>query len=231
MTSRFTTSLRSVALAGLFVGLAGPASAQSQDMKAMAQQFGEGAKANAQALRMYAWQMRVTVTLKGEEKPAKLYAMRFDQAGVVEKTLLNPSPPPAPTPGLKGRIKEKKVAEFKEWAGDLVELCKGYLVPSPALLQAFFARVLTTPAPGGFVQLYAEGVISPGDKLTYEIDPKTQAMNRVLFHATLDGDPIDGVVNFANVPGGGPSYASMTTVNAPKKNLIAKIENYGYVKQ
>ena len=43
---------------------------------------------------------------------------------------------------MKGKIKEKKVAEFKEWAGDLVDLCKGYLAPSPALLQAFFARVL-----------------------------------------------------------------------------------------
>ena len=197
----------------------------------MAQQFGQSAKANAAALRMYSWQMRVEVTLKGDPKPAKLYAMRFDPNGVLQKTLLNPAPPAEPTNGLKGKIKEKKIAEFKEWAGDLVDLCKGYLIPSPALLQAFFARVLTTPAPGGFVQLYAEGVISPGDKLTYEIDPKTQALNRVLFHATLEGDPIDGTVQFANVPGGGPSYAAMTMVNAPAKKLTAKIENFQYVRQ
>jgi hypothetical protein len=224
-------SLQAAALAGLFASLTVLASAQSQDMKAMAQQFGQSAKANAAALHMYSWTMRVEVTLKGDPKPAKLYAMRFDTAGVVQKTLLNPAPPPEPSRGLKGKIKEKKIAEFKEWAGDLVELCKGYLIPSPALLQAFFARVLTTPAPGGFVQLYAEGVISPGDKLTYEIDPKTQAINRVLFHATLDGDPIDGTVQFANVPGGGPSYAATTMVNAPAKNLTAKIENFQYVRQ
>ena len=224
-------SLSSVVLAGLFVLLAGSASAQSQDMKAMAQQFGQSAKQNAMALRMYAWQMRVEITLKGDTKPAKLYAMRFDPNGIIQKTLLNPAPPPEPTRGLKGRIKKKKVAEFKEWAGDLVDLCKGYLVPSPALLQAFFARVLTAPAPGGFVQLYAEGVIAQGDKLVYEIDPKTQALNRVLFHATLDGDPIDGTVQFADVPGGGPSYAATTIVNAPKKKLTAKIENSSYVRQ
>jgi hypothetical protein len=224
-------SLKAAALAGLFASVAGLASAQSQDMKAMAQQFGQSAKANAAALRMYSWTMRVEVTLKGDPKPAKLYAMRFDQGGVVQKTLLNPAPPPEPTRGLKGKIKEKKIAEFKEWAGDLVELCKGYLIPSPALLQAFFERVLTTPAPGGYVQLYAEGVISPGDKLTYEIDPKTQAINRVLFHATLEDDPIDGTVQFANVPGGGPSYAAVTMVDAPAKKLTAKIENYQYVRQ
>jgi hypothetical protein len=93
------------------------------------------------------------------------------------------------------------------------------------LLQAFFAKVLTAPAPGGFVQLYADGVISPGDKLVYEIDPKTQALNRVLFHATLDGDPIDATVELANVPGGGPNYAARTTVTAPAKKLTEKIED------
>jgi hypothetical protein len=224
-------SLRAAALSVLFALLASLASAQSQDMKAMAQQFGQSAKANAAALRMYTWQMRVEITLKGDPKPAKLFAMRFGADGTVEKTALTPPAPPDQTPGLKGKIKRKKIAEFKEWAGDLVDLCKGYLVPSPALLQAFFERVLTTPAPGGYVQLYAEGVISPGDKLTYEIDPKTQAINRVLFHATLEGDPIDGTVQMANVPGGGPSYAAVTMVNAPAKNLTAKIENFQYVRQ
>ena len=225
------TCFRSAALALLCASLASVASAQSTEMKAMAQEFGQSAKANAQALRMYTWNMTVTVTLKGDTKPAKLFAMRFGPDGKIEKTVLTPPAPPDQTPGLRGRIKKKKIAEFKEWAGDLVELCKNYLTPSPALLQSFFAKVLTAPAPGGFVQLYADGVINSGDRLTYEIDPKTQALHRVLFHATLEDDPIDGTVQFANVPGGGPSYASMTIVNAPAKKLTARIENLHYVRQ
>ena len=225
------TGFRSTALALLCASFASLASAQSTEMKAMAQEFGQSAKANAQALRMYTWNMTVTVTLKGDTKPAKLFAMRFGPDGKIEKTVLTPPAPPDQTPGLRGRIKKKKIAEFKEWAGDLVELCKNYLTPSPALLQSFFEKVLTAPAPGGFVQLYADGVISPGDRLTYEIDPKTQALHRVLFHATLEDDPIDGTVQFANVPGGGPSYASMTIVNAPAKKLTARIENLHYVRQ
>lgn len=216
---------------GLTILLGVALCAQSSDMKAMAQQFGHSAKANAAALRMYSWQMRVEVTLKGDTKPAKLFAMRIDADGKVQKTALTTDAPAASGRGLKGKVVEKKKAEFKEWAGDLADVCKDYLVPSPALLQAFFAKVLTTPAPGGFVQLYAEGVLSPGDKLVYEIDPKTQALNRVLFHSMLDGDPIDGAVQFANVPGGGPSYAATTMVNAPAKKLTAKIENSQYVRQ
>jgi hypothetical protein len=65
-----------------------------------------------------------------------------------------------------------------------------------------------------------------------QVDTKTQALNRVLFHASLDGDPIDGTVEFANVPGGGgPSYAARTTVTAPAKKLTATIENFSYVRQ
>jgi hypothetical protein len=205
--------------------------AQSADMAAKAQQFGASAKANAQALRMYTWQMRVQITLKGDPKPAKLYQMNFDADGKVQKTLLTPSAPPEQERGLKGRIKEKKIAEMKEWAGDLADLCKGYLAPSPALLQTFFSKVMTVQAPGGFVQMYAEGVIIPGDKLVYEVDPKTQALNRVLFNTILEGDPVDGTVQITTVPGGGPSHAAQVTVNVPKKKITATIENFNYVRQ
>ena len=204
--------------------------AQSADMKAMAQQFGQSAKANAAALKMYSWTMRVGVTLKGEPKPPKLFAMRFDADGKVEKTQLTADAPKEQQHGLRGRIVEKKTAEAKEWAAELADLCKDYLAPSPALLQTLFSKVMTVQAPGGFVQLYAEGVIVPGDKLVYEIDPKTQAINRVLFHSILEGDPIDGVVTTDIIPGGGPTHASSVTVDAPAKKITAKIENYGYTK-
>ena len=206
--------------------------AQSADMAAMARQFGQSAKANAAALQMYSWKMRVEVTLKGDAKPAKLYQMRFDRDGKLQKTELTaPAPPQPKARGLKGRIVERKTAEMKEYAADLAELAKGYLAPSPALLQAFFERVMTAPAPGGWVQLYAANVVAPGDKLVYEIDPKTQAVHRVLFHAMLDGDPVDGTVEMSTVPGGGPTYAARTTVSAPGKKLTAKIENFEHVRQ
>ncbi|MFO7695315.1 MAG: hypothetical protein R6V57_19690 [Vicinamibacterales bacterium] len=216
----------------LILAAAVAASAQSSDMQAMAQQFGVSAKQNAAALKMYSWKMRVEVSLKGEAKPAKIYQMRFDADGKLQKTSLTQAAPPSqPQRGLKGRVVAKKTAEMKDYVEDLAELCKGYLTPSPALLQAFFSRVMTAQAPGGWVQLYATDVIAKGDKLVYEIDPKTQAIHRVLFTATLDDDPVDGSVEFATVGGGGPNYAARTTVNAPGKNLTATIENFEYARQ
>jgi len=202
--------------------------AQSSDMAAMAQQFGASAKQNAAALKLYTWKMQVQVTLKGDPKPAKLFQMQFAPDGRLQKTPLTQDAPQQKQRGLKGRIVEKKTAEMKEYAADLAELCKDYLAPSPTLLQAFFSKVLTQQAPGGWAQLYATDVIAPGDRLAYEIDPKTQAIHRVLFHATLEGDPVDGVVEMQAMPGGGPTYAAKATVNAPGKKLSATIQNFDY---
>ena len=41
---------------------------------------------------------------------------------------------------------------------------------------------------------------------------------------------MDGSVEFASVPGGGPSYAARTTVRVPAKKIAAKIENFEYVR-
>jgi hypothetical protein len=211
--------------------LMGMSSLQSPDLSAMARKFGESAKANGAALKNYSWKMRVEVSLKGEPRPAKLYAMRFDLNGKTQKTELTAPAEPAPRErGLKGRIKEKKIGEMKEWAGDLAELAKGYLTPSAAVLQAFFEKAQAVQAPGGKVQIVADGVIAPGDKLIYELDAATQALTRVMFHAALDGDPVDGQVEFARLESG-LNYAARTTVNVPAKQVSARIENFDYQKQ
>jgi hypothetical protein len=223
--------MKSMLLTCALALVAATAFGQSSEMKAMAQQFGVTAKQNAAALKMYTWKMRVEVTLKGDPKPAKLFQMRFDQGGKLQKTPLTQDAPKEQGRGLKGKIVAKKTAEMKDYVEDLADLCKGYLTPSPDLLNAFFSRVMTAQAPGGWVQLYATDIIAKGDKLVYEIDPKTQAIHRVMFTATLDGDPVDGTVEFGTVPGGGPNYAARTTVNAPGKKLAGKIENFEYARQ
>lgn len=227
--------MKSMIIASLLILGGFAAGAQGPDRAAAAQKFGQAAKANAAALKQYAWQMRVEVTHKGETKPAKLYAMRFGSDGKVEKTELTAEAPPAPAPGgrggrLKEHVKDKKVGEAKEWAGELAELVKTYLTPTPAVLQTFFGKSTAVAGSGGLMQLVATDVIAPGDKLVYEIAPDTLALQRFTFTATLEGDAVNGQVAFATIPNG-PNYAATTTVDVPKKQLSAKIENFQYVKQ
>lgn len=111
----------------LTAGAAAPVAAQTPP----ADGWRVSAKQNAAALRMYTWKMRVEVSLKGEPKPAKLFQMRFDADGKLQKTSLTQAAPPAqPQRGLKGRIVAKKTAEMKDYVEDLADLCKGYLAPS-----------------------------------------------------------------------------------------------------
>jgi hypothetical protein len=233
-TMKAPTQMKPLALALLFLTLAVTSGAQSPDRTAMAQKFGQAAKANAAALKAYTWQMRVEVTHKGETRPAKLYAMRFDADGKVEKTELSAQAQAQASGGrergMKGRIKDRKIAEAKEWAGELADLVKSYLTPSPPVLQTFFSKSTTVEAPGGLVQIVATDVIAPGDRLVYEIAPDTQALKRFIFNTNLEGDPVEGQVEFAPLPGG-PNSAARTTVNIPAKQLSAKIENFQYVKQ
>ena len=41
---------------------------------------------NAAVLRQYAWKMRLALTLNGEPKPPKIYLMRYDIDGKLQKT-------------------------------------------------------------------------------------------------------------------------------------------------
>jgi hypothetical protein len=228
----------------LGLSLSAAVAAQSPDLAAKVAKFAEGAKANAAALRAYSWKQRVQVTLKGEAKPAKLYQMRYDADGKAQKTELTAEAPKTePEKEDRGRdrgrrggdlvkkqIVENKIEDAKEYAAALADLCKDYLAPSPDLLTAFFSKAKPAQMPDGTVQLVGQDVLTKGDKLVYEINADTQALKRVMFTAPLEGDPVDGTVEFGSVPNGGPNYAARVTVNAPAKKLTAKIENFEYVK-
>ena len=100
--------MKALVTGGMTILLGVALCAQSSDMKAKAQQFSQSAKANVTALRMYSWTMRVTVTLKGDPKPAKLYAMHFDSSGAIQKTLLNPDSTCGADPRAEGEDQDRR---------------------------------------------------------------------------------------------------------------------------
>lgn len=204
--------------------------AQGGDPGAMASQYAANAKANAAVTRQYAWQMRVEVTLKGEPKPAQLYQMRFDVDGKLQKTLLTAPAEEKKSRGIRGRIKENKIEEFKEWAGKLAELVKGYMAPSPGTMMDYYAKAAYSKSPDGKVLISGGSFLHPGDKASYWIDPSTQSPSRFEFQTVLEGDPVSGKVEFAQVPGG-PQYFARLQISVPAKNVSAKIENFNYQKQ
>ncbi len=207
-----------------------PLLARGADPGAMASQYAANAKANAALTRQYIWQMRVEVTLKGEPKPAQVYQMRFDVDGKLQKTLLTAPAKEKKTRGIRGRIKENKIEEFKEWAGKLAELVKGYMAPTPGTMMDFYAKAAYSQSSDGKVMISSTSFIDKGDRATYWIDPATQIPCRFEFQTVLEGDPVSATVDFGQVQGG-PQYTARLIVNVPAKKVSAKIENYNYLRQ
>lgn len=225
---------RAGAVAAVLCAFAGTAAAQGPDPGAMASQYAANARQNATLLRQYAWQMRVEVTLKGEVKPAQIYQLRFDEGGKLQKTLLTAPQEQDNARGIKGRIKgrikENKIEEFKEWAEKLSDMVKGYMAPTPGTMMDFYAKASFSKAPDGTVQISAGAFIQPGDKATFWVDPATKIPVRYAFQTVLGEDPVSAKVEFGAVQGG-PQYAARVVVDAPSKKVSAKIENFGYQRQ
>jgi hypothetical protein len=217
-------------VAALFVSILSASSARSQgpDAGALASDYAANAKQNATLMRSYMWKMRVELTLKGETKPASVYQLRYDLDGKLQKTLL--TAPPAAPKGLGHRIKEEKIAEFKDWAGDLAELVKQYMAPTPGNMMDFYSKARVTSAPDGTAQATAGSFLKPGDTATFWIDKATKIPVRYAFTTALDADPVSGQVEYGKVDGG-PQYAARITLSVPTKELTAKVETFEYVKQ
>jgi hypothetical protein len=220
-------SSTTVALLALGLSFVKPVSGQSAAMK-QTQAFSAAATANAALLRTYSWQMSVQPTIKGEQKPAAVYQLRFDVNGVLQKTLMT-APPPPPT-GLGKGIKEKKMAEAKEWGNDLADLVKKYMTPSAGTMLDFYSKATSQTDATGLVKVSGTAFLQPGDNVAYFIDPTTNSPKQFTFSTSLSGDAVTGTVTYA-VTNDGLKYAAQVQISCPAKNVVAVVQTYNYVKQ
>jgi hypothetical protein len=233
MNTRISRIRRSVSFLLLGAGsaaLAGSiALAQAPSPVQLATEYGEKAKANAALMKQYSWQMRVQMTAKGEQKPASIYQMRYDVSGDLQKTLLT-APPEEKKHGLRGKIEEDKMKEFKDWADGLMDLLKKYMAPTPGTMMDFYSKAVSTPADPGMVKVSGSGFVQPGDSITYVINSATKSPLRFSFKTAYKGDPVECKVILGQVEGG-PQYAGKTSVSVPAKDVSATIENFNFIKQ
>lgn len=202
------------------------AAAQAPNPGQMADAYATGAKANAQLMQKYTWKMRVQLTYNGEQKPASLYQMNY-VGGQLQKTEISEAPEESGRKhGLKHRVKEDKMKEIKADVEGLVDLTKKYMAPTPGQMFDFYSKATIAPAQGG-VQASGTNFIQPGDQVTYMIDPATKNPTSFNFSTSMQGKPVTGTAQFAQVPGG-PKYASALTINDPQDKLSIAVTNFDY---
>jgi len=195
----------------------------------------KGTFAASQAnLRQYEWIETTVVSLNGEEKSRKQQRCYYGADGVLQKVLVDASPPPPPKPGLRGRIIANKTAELTDYMKSAVSLVKSYLPPDPAKIQAsqdagkVSIQVLD---PGKRAQVNFHDYQKPGDNLAVVINLANNVVAGIGVSSYLDS-PTDVVTLDAKMGqlNDGTIYTSDTTLNAAAKNLTVMVQNTGYRK-
>jgi hypothetical protein len=230
--------LRALEISLLALVLAGPGIAVAQGPQPSVQERVAALKstfATSQAnLRQYEWIETTVVSLNGEEKSRKQQRCYYGADGVLQKVLVDASPPPATKPGLRGRIIAHKTAELTDYMKSAVALVKSYVPPDPARIQAsqnagkVSIQVLD---PGKRAQVNFHDYQKPGDNLAVVINLTNNVVAGVGVSSYLDS-PTDVVTLDAKMGqlNDGTIYTSDITLNATAKNLTVTVQNTGYRK-
>jgi hypothetical protein len=195
----------------------------------------KGTFAASQAnLRQYEWIETTVVSLNGEEKSRKQQRCYYGADGVLQKVVVDASPPPPTKPGLRGRIIANRTAELTDYMKSAVSLVKSYVPPDPARIQAsqnagkVSIQVLD---PGKRAQVNFHDYQKPGDNLAVVINLANNVVAGIGVSSYLDS-ATDAVTLDAKMGqlNDGTIYTSDITLNAAAKNLTVTVQNTGYRK-
>jgi hypothetical protein len=185
-------------------------------------------------LRQYEWIETTVVSLNGEEKSNKQQRCYYGADGVLQKVVVDASPPPPTKPGLRGRIIANKTAELTDYMKNAVSLVKSYVPPDPARIQATKdAGKVTIQVldPGKRAQVNFHDYQKPGDNLAVVINLANNVVAGIGVSSYLDSATdvvtLDAKMGQLN---DGTIYTSDITLNAPGKNLTVTVQNTGYRK-
>jgi hypothetical protein len=185
-------------------------------------------------LRQYEWIETTVVSLNGEERSREQQRCYYGADGVLQKVVVDASPPPATKPGLRGRIIARKKAELTDYMQSAVSLVKSYFPPDPAKIQATQdAGKVTIQVldPGKRAQVNFHDYQKPGDNLAIVINLANNIVAGLgvssYLESATDVVTMDAKMGQLN---DGTIYASDITLNASGKNLRVTVQNTGYRK-
>ncbi len=211
--------------------------AQSQEMQQRLAEVKQSLAFNKQVLAQYTWMEQQIISIKGEQKKEELYNVQLGPDGKPQKTPVDPnsiSDGDRKMRGLRGRIKERKIDEYKEYGDSIKTLIEQYIPPDKDMLQQSYQQgnVMIGPMAGQPDQyrVVVTNYIKQRDNMTIVMDKTTLSLVSLSISTYL-GDPSDTVnvdVQFARVPNGGPFHVATETINGVSKQLTIEIVNIDY---
>jgi hypothetical protein len=232
-----TSTLSLALIFGLSV--AGPAGAQGNDATAAGNGLAERITALKQSLaesqknlRTYQWVETTVVSLKGEVKSTMQSSCYYGADGALQKTPISASPPPAPKPGLRGRIVESKKQELTDTMKQAVALVKSYVPPNPALIQRSKdtgKASMEVLQPGKLIRLVFRDYQLPGDVLAITVDLSTNRLAGISVSTYLGqpNTPVTLEVAMGSLADG-TTYPANIQLGIKSQQLAVAVSNSGY---
>lgn len=244
MNNMKPSSNKGVAMASLGIGILALAAvlvpamhAQDTEMQQRLAEVKQSLAFNKQVLAQYTWLEQQIISVKGEQKKEELYNVQLGPDGKPQKTPVDPSSvsdSDRKRHGLRGRIREKKIEEYKEYGDSIKTLVQQYVPPDKDMLQQSYQQgnVMIGPMAGqpGQYRIVITNYIKQGDNVTTVMDKATLSLASLSISTYLS-DPSDAVnvnVQFARVPNGGPFHVGTETINGVSKQLTIEILNTNY---
>jgi hypothetical protein len=210
--------------------------AQGPEVQARLAELKQSVARNKAALTHYSWTEQDIISLKGEEKKEELFQVQLGPDGKPQKTNLDPgmSDDERHRRGLRGRIVEKKVDEYKEYAASMKDLMQQYVPPDRTLLDQAYHSGNVMIGPTGTpneVRLLISNYLKPQDSVTVVYDKATKRILSMNIASYLD-DPSDAVklnISFSSLPDG-TNHISGLVIDGVKKQLSIAVTNTNYEK-
>jgi hypothetical protein len=212
--------------------MAGGASNPELQQKLMA--LKQSAAENKQKLHQYQWTETQQITLKGEQKPERVFQCSYGPNGQVQKIPMGAQQAPPDKRGLRGRVVEKKTDEMKEYMQQVQSLLSMYVPPNPQLIQQAMQKQnvsINKTMGSNLTQLVFKNYAKDGDQMTLGFDAAAKKIATINVNTYMDNpkDAVTLAVTMASLPDG-TNYAQQTVLNATAKQIQVTTSNSNYAK-
>ena len=210
--------------------------AQNPELQARLAELKESMARNKQQLAHYSWTQQDIISLKGEEKKEELFDVQLGPDGKPQKTNLDPnmSDDERHRRGLRARIREKKIEEYKEYAEQMKSLMQQYVPPEKALLDQAYQQGNVMFGPAGVpneVRIVITNYVKPQDSVTLVFNKQEKRLLSMNISSYLS-DPSDAVklnAQFSSLPDG-TNHVSSVNLDGVSKQLTIAVTNTNYQK-
>lgn len=196
------------------------------DKEQLALAVSKADEANMAKLKSYIWKRKSDVSINGEVKLTTITEFSFDAAGKIQAKLTDAESSVKKKPGLRGRAQAGAIQDKAEYVQKALELSLAYTYMTKGQLLDFFTKATVTEKEN-MIEAAADNVYVQGDKLTIQIDKKTNLYIKKTFSSLLGKDAIDGEINFEKFSSG-VNHGSTTILNMPAQKMKIDARNQDY---